>query len=120
MWLLPITWIPLLLLALASTWALSAIGVYIRDIGQAMGAFVSMLMFISPIFFPLTAMPDRWQTILSFNPLASIIQQTRAVAISGEHTDIGYLIVGTGSSLLLCELAYKVFMKAKRGFADVM
>ena len=119
-WLLPITWIPLLLLALASTWIFSAMGVYIRDVGQAIGAFVSMLMFISPIFFPLTALPARWQSILAFNPIAPIIEQTRAVAVSGQYPKLMYIFAGIGLGLILCEVSYKFFMKAKRGFADVM
>ena len=119
-WLLPITWMPLLLLALASTWILAAMGVYIRDIGQAIGAFVSMLMFISPIFFPLTALPARWQSILAFNPVAPMIEQTRAVAVSGQYPRLMYIIVGISLGLFLCELSYKTFMKAKGGFADVM
>lgn len=119
-WLLPIIWIPLLLLVLASTWILSAMGVYIRDIGQAIGAFVSMLMFISPIFFPLTALPARWQSILAFNPIAPIIEQTRAVAVSSQYPKAMYIFAGISMGLILCEISYKFFMKAKRGFADVM
>jgi lipopolysaccharide transport system permease protein len=119
-WLLPITWIPLLLLALSSTWILSAMGVYIRDIGQAIGAFVSMLMFISPIFFPLTALPARWQSLLAFNPLAPMIEQTRAVAVSGQYPKTIYIFAGISLGLILCEFSYKAFMKAKGGFADVM
>lgn len=119
-WLLPITWIPVLLLALASTWILSAMGVYIRDIGQAIGALVSMLMFVSPIFFPLTALPARWQSILAFNPVAPMIEQTRSVAVSGQYPKMIYIFAGIGLGLILCEVSYKAFMKAKGGFADVM
>ena len=119
-WLLPITWFPLLLLALASTWILSAMGVYIRDISQAIGAFVSMLMFISPIFFPFTALPAQWQSILAFNPIAPMIEQTRAVAVSGQYPKLMYIVAGIGLGLVFCELSYKTFMKAKGGFADVM
>ena len=119
-WLLPITWIPLLLLALASTWIFSAMGVYVRDIGQAIGAFVSMLMFISPIFFPLAALPARWQSILAFNPIAPIIEQTRAVTVLGQYPKLMYIFAGISLGLMLCEISYKFFMKAKRGFADVM
>lgn len=118
--LLPVIWIPLVGLALTSTWIISALGVYIRDIGQAMGAFVNMLLFTSPVFFPLTAMPERWQSILRLNPLSPIIEQTRNVAIGGNAPSASYLALGLIISLLACELAFRTFVRARRGFADVM
>ncbi|MFN9057646.1 MAG: ABC transporter permease, partial [Cyanobacteriota bacterium] len=61
---LPLVWVPLLLGCLAATWVLSALGVYLRDIGQVIGVVVSMLMFLSPIFYPISALPPRWQDVL--------------------------------------------------------
>jgi lipopolysaccharide transport system permease protein len=117
---LPLVWLPLVLGCLALTWLLAALGVFLRDIGQLVGVVVSMLMFLSPIFFPVSALPLRWQPLLALNPLAQVIEQTRQVAVAGQSPGVGYLIGGTLLAGLACELSYRSFQKAKRAFADVM
>ena len=117
---LPLVWVPLVLGCLAVTWILAALGVFLRDIGQIMGVVVSMLMFMSPIFFPVSALPLRWQPVLALNPLAQVIEQTRQVVVAGKPPGAGYLIGGTLLAALACELSYRSFQKAKRAFADVM
>jgi lipopolysaccharide transport system permease protein len=117
---LPLVWVPLLLGCLAVTWLLATLGVFLRDIGQIMGVIVSMLMFLSPIFFPVSALPLRWQPVLALNPLAQVIEQTRQVVVAGKAPGAGYLISGTLLAMLACELSYRSFQKAKRAFADVM
>ena len=57
---LPLVWLPLLLDSLVCTWLISAAGVFLRDIGQLIGVDLNMLMFLSPIFFPASALPARW------------------------------------------------------------
>jgi lipopolysaccharide transport system permease protein len=117
---LPLVWLPHLLGCLALTWLLAALGVFLRDIGQLVGVFVSMLMFLSPIFFPASALPVRWQPLLSLNPLAQVIEQTRQVGVTGHAPSAGYLIGGTLLTVLACELSFRSFQKAKRAFPDVM
>ncbi len=117
---LPIVWLPLLLGCLALSWLLSALGVFLRDLGQIITVLVSMLMFISPIFFPLSALPSRWQPLLALNPLAGIIEQTRKVLVAGESPNLAYIIITTLLSLVLCEASFRSFEKAKKAFADVL
>jgi hypothetical protein len=81
---LPLVWVPLVLGCLSLTWLLAALGVFLRDIGQVVGVVVSMLMFLSPIFFPVSALPLRWQPLLALNPLAQVIEQTRQVVVAGK------------------------------------
>jgi lipopolysaccharide transport system permease protein len=117
---LPLVWVPLVLGCLALTWLLAALGVCLRDIGQLVGVVVSMLMFLSPIFFPVSALPSRWQPLLALNPLAQVIEQTRQVVVAGNPPGAWYLIGGTLLAALACEMSYRSFQKAKRAFADVM
>ncbi len=117
---IPFVWLPLLLGSLALTWLLSALGVFLRDTGQIVGVLVTMLMFLSAVFYPLSALPDRWHPLLMLNPLITIIEQTRRVAVSGLNPNASYLILGTLLGLVLCEAAYRSFQKARRGFADVL
>ena len=117
---LPIVWIPLILGSLAFTWILSAAGVFLRDIGQIIAVALNMLMFLSPIFYPSSALPPRWQPILRLNPLAQIIEQTRRVVLKGLHPDYTYLVIGILLSVLACQIGYRLFQKSKRAFADVL
>jgi lipopolysaccharide transport system permease protein len=117
---LPVVWLPLLLGCLALTWLLAALGVFIRDVGQLITLAVSMLMFLSPIFFPISALPTRWQPLLALNPLATVIEQTRRVLVEGQPPGLGYLVVAPLLTIVICELAFRSFEKAKRAFADVI
>ena len=117
---LPIVWLPLLLGSLACTWVLSTVGVFLRDIGQLVGVGLNMLMFLSPIFFPTSALPARWQPILNLNPIAQVIEQTRRISIDGLNPKSTYIIVGSIISVVACELAYRLLKRSKRAFADVL
>ena len=117
---LPIIWIPLILGTLACTWLLSAAGVFLRDISQIAGLGLNMLMFLSPIFFPIAALPEKLQPFLMINPLAIIIEQTRLVLIRGASPSITYIFFSYLISIAICEYSYRIFSKFKRSFADVM
>ena len=117
---LPIVWMPLLLGLLGCTWLLSAIGVFVRDIGQVVGVALNMLMFMSPIFFPTSALPARWQPLLMLNPLAQVIEQTRRISVEGLNPQFSYLILGLIFGIAFCEVAFRLFQRSKRAFADVL
>lgn len=118
--LVPIVWTPLILGCMAMTWTLAAIGTYIRDLAQVSGLAVNILMFMSAVFYPLDALPERWQPILGANPLVHIIEQTRRVCIEGQTPSASYLVAGISGGWLICELSFRLFQKARGGFADVL
>jgi lipopolysaccharide transport system permease protein len=117
---LPFVWMPLLLGCLSLTWVLGALGVFLRDVGQLVAVAVTMLMFLSPIFFPMSALPNRWQPLLALNPLAVIIEQTRRVLVEGRSPDWAYLTLGLLLTVIAAEATFRAFNKAKQSFADVM
>jgi len=117
---LPLIWLPLILGSLACTWFLSAAGVFLRDIGQLIGVGINMLMFLSPIFFPISALPVKWQHLLMLNPIAQVIEQTRNTVIQGTSPNSTYLFVGILTTLWACELSFRGFQKSKKAFADVL
>lgn len=117
---LPLVWLPLVLASLALTWLLAAAGVFLRDIGQLVGVVVNMMMFLSPVFFPLSGLPTHLQYLIGLNPMAQAIEQTRLVLISGHPPSGAYLTLGSGMAFLGCEACFRAFQKAKRAFADVM
>ena len=118
--LLPIIWAPLVLGCLAISWLLSAVGVFIRDISQMIGTLTSMLMFLSPVFYPLSAVPQSFQWLLAINPLAQVIEQTRDALILGKHPSAWQFFIEIIISLVACELSFRIFRRIKPTFADVI
>src|SRR3990172_9983173 len=74
------SFVPLLL---GLGWFLAALGVFIRDVGQIATLAISLLMFLSPVFYPISNLPERWQPWLRANPLTPVIEQVRRGAPPG-------------------------------------
>jgi len=118
--LLPLVLLPLLLLTAGASWIFASLGVYLRDMAQIVGILSLMLMFLSPIFFPVSALPVDYQKFLFLNPLTSIIEQVRDILIWGRLPDIsGYFIHLIFSTIFAC-LGFAWFQKTRSGFADVL
>lgn len=117
---LPVVWLPLILGSMGLTWLLSALGVFLRDINQVVGVAVSMLMFLSAVFYPVSALPQAWRPLLSLNPLVPIIEETRRICVDGLAPQPLYLLIGIPLGLLICEAGFRSFQKSRRGFADVL
>jgi lipopolysaccharide transport system permease protein len=118
--LLPVVWLPLGLGCLGLTWLLSTIGVYIRDISQLISAAISMLMFLSPVFYPTSALPDGLKWLSSLNPLAVIMEQTRAVLIDGTTPEPKIMVTEIILAVLWCEVCIRILKQAQPYFGDML
>jgi len=119
-WLLPVVIAPLLLFTLGLGWFLSALGVYVRDVGQTIGVLVTALMFVSPIFFPASAFPENWRFLMEWNPLAQPMEAARDVLIFGRWPAWSELLTNTVVSVAFAWLGFAWFQTTRRGFADVL
>ena len=117
---LPLVLLPLLCLTLGLTWFFSALGVYVRDVNQLLGVVVTALMFLSPLFYPSSALPAEFQWLSAVNPIAFSIEQTREVLIFGGLPDWHSLAVYTVIAGATMWLGFAWFQKTRRGFADVL
>lgn len=117
---MPLVLLPLVLLTMGVSWALASLGVYLRDISQLIGIVITMLMFLSPIFYPVTALPDDYQFLLFINPLTPIIQMTRDVLFWGKPPNFTELGVSLAVFATAAWLGYVWFQKTRKGFADVI
>lgn len=117
--------VPVVLVALAGfvlgvSWILASIGVYVRDVAQLVGMAVTVLMFLSPIFYPVDALPARFQPLFQLNPLTPAIEQSRDLLFWGKLPDpmalIAYVAVGLG----VAWIGFAWFQKTRDGFADVL
>lgn len=111
---------PFILLILGTTWFLSAIGVYVRDVGQIVGIFVTIMMFMSPIFYPIHIVPEGFRKLMLLNPLTFMVEEARAVMVYGEHINLSIYILHVFLAILFALMGYMFFMKIKKGFADVI
>ncbi|MBS4095587.1 MAG: ABC transporter permease [Sulfuricella sp.] len=118
--LLPLVLAPLLVFIMGLSWLLASIGVFIRDIGQFIGMVVTVLMFMSPIFYPASALPESVRGYLFLNPLTFIIEQAREVVIWGNPPDWGGLALYLALASLVAWAGLFWFQKTRKGFADVM
>lgn len=118
--LIPVLWLPLCILCIGLAWAISALGVYIRDMALLVNVGISLLLFLSPIFFPSSAYPEKWRGVLELNPLVWMIEEMRSIIIQGKWPKPLPLAVAMVSAIATTYFCYQFFKKARRGFADVL
>lgn len=118
--LIPLVIAPLLLFCLGAGWMIASIGVFIRDLQHLMGLLVTMLLFLSPIFYPASALPEAYRPLLYLNPLTPIIENLRAVLMDGRMPDWNMLVAYALLSLLFCQLGHVWFNRTRKGFNDVL
>lgn len=111
---------PLVLYGLGISWILASVGVFLRDVNQIVGVFTQLLMFLSPIFFPASRIPEKYQGLFHANPLTGIIEQARSVLVFGMQPNWNALLVQVSVALAICIVGYGWFAITKRGFADVL
>jgi lipopolysaccharide transport system permease protein len=116
----PIVLLPLLLSTAGFAWLLSALGVYVRDIGQTTGILTTVLMFLSPLFYPLSALPEQYRMWLYLNPLTFIIEEGRDVLIFGRLPDWAGWGLALVAGMLISAAGFWWFQKTRKGFADVI
>jgi lipopolysaccharide transport system permease protein len=117
---LPLVLLPFLLLIMGLSWLLASIGVFIRDVGQFIGMALTVLMFMSPIFYPLSALPETVRPYLFLNPLTFIVEQIRNVLLWGRQPDWPYLAVYSILAIVVAWFGLFWFEKTRKGFADVL
>ena len=117
---LPLILLPLLLFTLGLCWLIASLGVYLRDVAHFIGLALQALFFMTPIFYPISMVPEKFQLVLRLNPLTTIIQETRKVMLFNAWPDWRVLGIIFIVSLVVFQLGYIWFMKTKRGFADVL
>ncbi len=116
----PLIMAPFVALVLGVTWGVAALGVYLRDIGQLVPPVLTAFLFLSPVFYPLSAVSPRLQEIYRFNPLTIVIEQVRGALLFGRAPDWGQFMPYLVFCLVVGWLGFALFQKTRQGFADVI
>jgi len=119
-WLLPLVVIPLIAFTLGISWFLASLGVYLRDVSQIIGLLTTLLMFLSPIFYPVSSLPEAYRGLFQLNPLTPTIEMARDVLIWGKQPDWALYGASLAIALLIASLGFAWFQKTRKGFADVL
>ncbi len=117
---LPVIWVSVSLFSLGWTYFLAALGVFVRDVDASVGLFVTVMLFLSPIFYPLSAVPPALRNILKINPISTFVEDARRVILWGQPPDWPWYFVSLFISVIFFVLGFIWFMKTKKAFADVL
>lgn len=116
----PLVVLPLVMATLGCTWLLSALGVYLRDLSQITPLLTTMLLFLSPVFYPITAVPPTFRRVVELNPITGVMDGVRDALVFGRWPDPGLLAWQYAVGLLVMIGGLAVFQFLRKGFADVI
>ena len=117
---LPCVLLPVCLTSAGLGWLLASLGVFIRDLAQAVQVLLQVLFFATPIFYRIEAVPYPYRWVLELNPLSHALEDARRVLMWGAAPDWAWWAFSSVAGALLTLLGYAFFMKSKRAFADVI
>lgn len=117
---LPMLYVLQLSFSVGISLLLSAVTVYFRDLTQITGIALQGIFFLSPILYPPSALPDRFQFIIRMNPLSLLLEGYRTAVIAGKMPDPSSLLSFALFTSVMISLSIFVFRRLKDGFADVL
>lgn len=116
----PLVLMPLCIFTLGVSWILASLGVFLRDVSQFIGVATTALMFLSPVFYPASALPENFRIVLYLNPLTPAIELSRDVLFWGKVPDFVMLGIYAFGSVVITWIGFLWFQKTRKGFADVL
>lgn len=116
----PVVLLPLVILTLGVAWIFASLGVFLRDVGQTVGIITTVMLFLAPIFYPVTALPEEVRPLIMANPLTFIIEEARGVVILGRMPEWTGLGIYTLAATAVAWAGFAWFQKTRKGFADVL
>ena len=117
---LPVLLIPQLMFALGAAWLIASLGVFLRDIAQGISLFMMAWMFLTPIIYPESIVPARYQLFINLNPLTPLIRSYRRILIEGSAPDWSGLAYFSAFALVSFLFGYWWFARTRKNFADVI
>jgi lipopolysaccharide transport system permease protein len=81
---------------------------------------MQLLLFVSPIIYPTSIIPEKYQVLASLNPLCGLINSFRSVILPSRQLDWQQLSISLVVTLLLLPIGFIYFRKTERNFADII
>ncbi len=118
--LVPLVLLPLCLFALGLSWFFASAGVFLRDLRQMVNVLITVMMFLSPIFYPLSAIPEDLRAMILLNPLTLLLERSKDVLFWGHGLPVLEWAAYCAAAWVWAWLGYAWFVKTRKGFADVV
>lgn len=119
--LLPLVWIPQLLLTAGLGYLTAGLTVFLRDIPQSLGVILNLWFYVTPILYPVAKVPESWQFwIVWCNPITGLSEAYRDLILVGEMRHWGELAVSSIFALVIFCVGLWVYRRLRRAFADVL
>ena len=116
----PLVFLPVVFFALGFAWLFSAVGVFIKDVSHLTGFLSMILLFLCPIFYPLTMIPEAYRGFLYLNPLTVPVEFARAAFVFDSQLNWHYFGVSMICSIVFAYIGYLSFQRSRSNFADVL
>ncbi len=117
---LPVLLIPQLLFALGAAWLIASLGVFMRDIAQGITLLLMAWMYLTPIIYPESIVPERFRRFIGINPFTSLVRSYRRVFLDGYAPDWRGLLYFSLIALVVFVFGYWWFARTRKNFADVI
>lgn len=108
------------LMVLGFSWALSSLNVFIRDVGQLVGIALNLWFYYTPIFYPISVIPEKYRLILKLNPMYHVVEGYRNSLIVGRYPEPYHLAYLAICSITIFGLGGLLYKRLKPAFADVL
>jgi lipopolysaccharide transport system permease protein len=110
----------LIIFAASVSLFLASLGPFIGDVAEGLRLFVRILFYASPITYPISVIPEKFQSFLWLNPMTSLIEALRAPLVFGESPTWPNLALITTANLLFAMVSLWIFKRVKRTIPDVV
>ena len=117
---LPALLVPQFLFTLGAAWLVASLGVFLRDIAQGITLVLMAWMYLTPIIYPESIVPERYRPFINLNPFTALVRSYRRIFLEGFAPDWASLAYFTAVALILFVFGYWWFAKTRRNFADVI
>jgi lipopolysaccharide transport system permease protein len=117
---LPIILVPQLIATLGASWLVASLGVFVRDIVQGIGLMLMAWMYLTPIVYPESIVPENYRRLINLNPFTPLVRNYRRVILEGVAPDWTGLAYFLAFAAVLFLIGYWWFARTRRNFADVI
>ena len=117
-------WVPLIVLlfvfALGVSMILAALNVKYRDVKYTLPFLVQLWLFVTPVIYPISMIPERYRSFVALNPLSGVIDTFRASLVPAKQVDWPLLGISAVVTVAVFAAAVVFFKKTERAFADIV
>lgn len=117
---LPVLLIPQLVATLGAAWFIASLGVFLRDIVQGVALVLMAWMYLTPIIYPESIVPEKFRAFINANPFTPLIRSYRRIILEGTQPDWHGLAYFAIFALIIFIFGFWWFARTRKNFADVI